>query len=172
MREVKVFSQLPDKSNIYYEVINADKSHNNKSIFMPVILELEKKGYDFERTIIFFRTRANLRPVYEMFFRHLGSMYSDYTNRPFARFHRDTQPEVKEFIIDSFSQADGTVRILLATMAFGMGVNCRGLNRVIQYGPSNTLEDYFQETGRIGRDGSEFRNNAHLPRMHKNKRLM
>ena len=60
MREVKVFSQLPDKSNIYYEVINADKSHNNKSIFMPVILE--KKGYDFERTIIFFRTQTNLRP--------------------------------------------------------------------------------------------------------------
>ena len=33
-----------------------------------------------------------------------------------------------------------------------MGVNCKGLNRVIHFGPSASLDDYFQETGRVGRD--------------------
>ena len=36
-----------------------------------------------------------------------------------------------------------------------MGVNCKGLNKVIHFGPPSSLEDYFQETGRIGRDGTE-----------------
>ncbi|EDO29588.1 predicted protein, partial [Nematostella vectensis] len=46
------------------------------------------------------------------------------------------------------------VRLLIATIAFGMGVDCKGVKRVIHYGPSKSVEAYIQETNRAGRDGS------------------
>ena len=49
----------------------------------------------------------------------------------------------------------GTVRLLIATIAFGMGVDCKGVQRVVHYGPSKNVEAYVQETGRVGRDGSQ-----------------
>lgn len=41
----------------------------------------------------------------------------------------------------------------MATMAYGMGVDCKALYDVIHFGPPNALDDYFQESGRAGRDG-------------------
>ena len=36
---------------------------------------------------------------------------------------------------------------------FGMGVDCKGVHRIVHFGPSKTVEAYVQETGRAGRDG-------------------
>ena len=56
--------------------------------------------------------------------------------------------------MESFQQEHGFVRLLIATIAFGMGVDCKGV-KTIHYGPSKNLESYVQETGRAGRDGGE-----------------
>ena len=45
------------------------------------------------------------------------------------------------------------MRVVFATIAFGMGVNVRNLYTVIHYGPSYDIDDYVQESGRVGRDG-------------------
>ena len=58
-------------------------------------------------------------------------------------FHSQTSEEIKEHILDSFKTSNGSVRVLLATIAFGMGVDCVRLN--------SSMEDYFQETGRDGK---------------------
>ena len=47
----------------------------------------------------------------------------------------------------------GTIQLLIGTIAFGMGVNCKGVHRVIHYGPAKNVEAYIQETGRAARDG-------------------
>lgn len=41
----------------------------------------------------------------------------------------------------------------MATIAFGMGVDCKGLHRTVHFGPSKNIEAFIQETGRAGRDG-------------------
>jgi len=42
------------------------------------------------------------------------------------------------------------IRILIATIAFGMGIDCKDVKTVIHYGPSYNCETYLQESGRAG----------------------
>ena len=69
-------------------------------------------------------------------------------------FHAGTPSQVKEYIIEETGNANSYLRILICTTAFGMGVNCKGFNRVIHFGPSQNLESYMQECGRAGRNGN------------------
>ena len=63
-----------------------------------------------------------------------------------------TEQEVKDSIVNSFT-TDPTLRVVNATIAFGMGVNCTDIRQVIHYGFPSDIESYIQETGRAGRDG-------------------
>ena len=76
-------------------------------------------------------------------------------NRLFGMFHSGTVEHNKEVIMKSMIKADGTVRVVFATIALGMGVNFMGLNTVVHYGAPRSLEDYFQECGRAGRSGEQ-----------------
>ena len=62
-------------------------------------------------------------------------------------------PSNKEAVLKSFQDPKGVIRILVATIAFGMGVDCRAVHRAIHFGPSKNLEAFTQESGRAGRDG-------------------
>ena len=44
---------------------------------------------------------------------------------------------------------------VLATMAFGIGINCQDIERAIQWWLLSTLEQYVQESGKGGRNGNE-----------------
>lgn len=59
---------------------------------------------------------------------------------------------MREQIVNAFTR-ETTLRIVIATVAFGMGVDCCGVRMVIHLGAPNDLESYVQETGRAGRDG-------------------
>lgn len=55
--------------------------------------------------------------------------------------------------LDSFSKLEGNCRVVFATIAFGMGVNIPDIHTVIHLGPSSNVDNYLQESGRVGCDG-------------------
>ena len=63
-----------------------------------------------------------------------------------------TEEIVKNDILMAFSSPNSNLRIVIATIAFGMGLDCPNVRRIIHWGPSDDIELYMQETGRGGRD--------------------
>ncbi len=86
-----------------------------------------------------------------------GSIYNggaNPRNRMVEMFHSGTPDSVKDHVLQSLSSNDGHIRILICTIAFGMGVDCKNISRIIHFGGSNCIESYLQECGRAGRNGT------------------
>ena len=60
---------------------------------------------------------------------------------------------MKETIIVSFCSQLTNLHVVIATTAFGMGIDCADIRRVVHWGPSAEIDEYVQEAGRAGRDG-------------------
>ena len=64
-----------------------------------------------------------------------------------------TDPEVKSQIIKSFGEVSSPLRIVCATIAFGMEVDTPDVRKIIYLGAQGDIPAYIQETDRGGRDG-------------------
>ena len=54
--------------------------------------------------------------------------------------HSGSPAGVKNHVLEQFGDNSKSLRILIATIAYGMGVNCKGVTRVIHFGPSKSIE--------------------------------
>jgi len=81
--------------------------------------------------------------------------YPDVSNfRLVDMFTACTTPDVKECIIKSFVNPGSRLRIVVSTVAFGVGLDCPNVYRIIHWGPPSDLESYIQETGRDRRSAN------------------
>ena len=70
-------------------------------------------------------------------------------------FHIRSDELNKEEILKSMRESNGFLRVLIATIAYGMGIDCKDVKTVIHYGPSYNCETYLRESGRAGRRGED-----------------
>ena len=149
--------QNPNRSNLMYMLSYMDKQMSLKDVFAKLIVELQTTSCKTERTLIYCQTRKQCSLLFRMFEMNLGKkMYKGPAiplNRLVEMFHAGTPQSVKDHVIKNMTVTGSHLRVLIATVAFGMGVNCKEVRHVIHFGPSKNLEQYVQESGRAGRDG-------------------
>ena len=68
-------------------------------------------------------------------------------------FHGGTAEQTNNHIVEQITSSVCHLRVVVCTISFGMWVNRSDVMKCIHFGPSNTIESYVQESGRIGRNG-------------------
>ena len=74
---------------------------------------------------------------------------------PAAAYHAGLDAETRERVQTAFQS--GQLEVVVATIAFGMGIDKSDIRTIIHAGLPGTLEGYYQEIGRAGRDGAPSR---------------
>ena len=102
------------------------------------------KGMSCSRTLVYVRDYNcySCGQIYGYFMRALGDKAYWPTNaskiscnRIIAMYHSGTVDKIKRNVISSLKDPQGKVRLIIAKSALGMGVDIKGLYRVINYGP-------------------------------------
>lgn len=152
-----IISVTPNKPNVKYKVV--DKSPT-ESVVAPIVQLLQMQGTKTNRTIIYCRYCKEVVEFYEEFKAQLGAQFTSppgFLDFPRYRlvdmYMSVTVDSVKEQIVKSFCDPSGNLRVVICTVAFGMGLDCPNVRNIIHWGPSTDLEGYIQESGRGGRDG-------------------
>lgn len=129
--------------------------NRNEELFVPLVKRLQQDGNNFPRTIIFCRRVDDCADLYRD---TLGPNFTEPPSSPdlpkFRRvdmFMSCTDEEVKDEIVAAFMK-QSELRLVVATVAFGMGIDCCDVRQVVHYGAPSDVESYVQETGRAGRD--------------------
>ncbi|XP_067029743.1 uncharacterized protein [Acropora muricata] len=164
MKDPKCVTANPDRANIFYEVLQRpsylkqSKVHQFEEMLSPIADELKTHNVKMPVTIIY--SSLYLCGVgYAFLDRKLGD-HQFYPigappipqNRLFAQFHSPQTDKTKSEIITSIVKESCTQRVIFATVAFGMGVDSPCVERVVHFGVPRTMESFFQESGRAGRD--------------------
>lgn len=159
MPKPEVVSISPNKPNIkYYVCVN--KNSTMEDMFDPIVRELKINRKGMDKILIFCRTYDDVTKLYFYFKIQMGLNRLEPPGAPdlaeyrlFDMYTACTHPNLKPLIVGEFTKEGSVLRIVIATIAFGMGLNCPDIRRVIHWNPPDDIESYIQETGRGGRDG-------------------
>ena len=153
----------PDRPNIFYEkkdrLPNVHKFEKFDELIHPLATELYSKRDMFPVTIVYVESLDSLGYLFEYLEHYMGdSAFIPQTdqvpeNRIFAMFHKRYTQKMKEHIVSQLRMHTPKLRLILATVSLGMGLNAPSIERVIHFRPPTSIEAYMQESGRAGRSG-------------------
>jgi len=134
LREPKCYVASFNRPNLTYRVVPKNKSYDQLVDFL--------RGRRKESGIVYCLSRKGAESVAEKLSR------DGIRARP---YHAGLTPKERSEHQELFLRDD--VRVICATIAFGMGINKPNVRFVVHYDLPKNIEGYYQETGRAGRDG-------------------
>ena len=155
MANPMIVCQIPDRPNIRYSLLRIPGTI--EEAFEPIVEQLRHSRTRMSRIMIYCRTYETCSMIYLFFKSRLGfEAIEPIEAVDLARFRlvdmftACTTASVKKTILELFCTPDSNLRIVVATIAFGMGLDCPNIQKVIHWGASGDIEQYLQETGRAG----------------------
>ncbi|ESZ99276.1 hypothetical protein SBOR_0317 [Sclerotinia borealis F-4128] len=141
MHDCEQLKQSFNRPNIYYEV-RQKKGKGSTAVMLDEITTMLTVNYKNQSGIIYCLSRQNCEDVAKQLREKRIKAH---------HFHAGMTPEEKKSTQHQWQIGD--IQVVVATIAFGMGIDKQDVRFVIHYCLPKTLEGYYQETGRAGRDG-------------------
>jgi superfamily II DNA helicase RecQ len=135
-----LFKGSVDRPNLHYEV--RPKSSENSKVIEDLIRVCNVEFKD-QAGIIYVLSRKDAEEVAAALV-SVGGVSA-------ACYHGDLSSQERRLTFEAWSR--GNVQVVVATVAFGLGINKSDVRFVVHHSIASSLEGYYQESGRAGRDG-------------------